>query len=114
MIKTKGHTWATMIIRLREIKNLAGELRFLIGPWFTLTYRVREYAAATNLITPKGIIINFLDTVEHVISIISDRRLVEGGAAILAAHITNHNMDIVGIEIFNPLFINRERELDIE
>jgi len=52
--------------------------------------------------------------VEQVMSIISAIRLQEGGAAILAAHIINHNIDIEGTAMFSPLFIRSLRELDIE
>lgn len=48
-----------------------------------------------------------------VISIISDKRLIDGGAAIFAADIINHIIDIEGIIMFNPLFIIRFRDLDI-
>jgi hypothetical protein len=50
--------------------------------------------------------------VEHVINIISAIRLQEGGAAILAAAIINHIIDIVGIIIFIPLFMIKLRELE--
>lgn len=53
-------------------------------------------------------------TVEHVISIISAMRLHEGGAAMLAAHMINHIIDIEGMAILSPLFIKSLRELDIE
>ena len=85
-----------------------------MGPWFILTYKVKEYAAVTNLITPNGIKANLLRIVEQVINIISASKLIEGGAAILAADIINHIIDIVGIKMLMPLFINKLREFDIE
>lgn len=51
--------------------------------------------------------------VEHVINIISAIKLDEGGAAMLAAHIMNQSIDIVGTARFSPLFIRSLRELDI-
>ena len=53
-------------------------------------------------------------TVEDEINIISANRLVEGGAAIFAADIMNHIIDIVGVARFIPLFISNLRELDVE
>lgn len=50
----------------------------------------------------------------QVINMISAIKLHEGGAAMLAAHIINHIIDIVGIAMLSPLFISRDRELDIE
>lgn len=75
---------------------------------------VSEYAAATNLIIPTGMIINFDVIVEHVINMISAIKFAEGGAAILAADIINHSIDIVGINILIPLFIRSLREFDME
>jgi hypothetical protein len=51
-------------------------------------------------------------TLELVMSMISAIRLHEGGAAILAAHIINHSIDIVGTVMLSPLFIMRLRELE--
>lgn len=52
--------------------------------------------------------------VELVINMISASKLVDGGAAILAAAIINHSIDIVGIAILTPLFIRSLRELEVE
>jgi hypothetical protein len=59
-------------------------------------------------------IISLVVIVEQVISIISAIKLQEGGAAMFAAHIINHIMDIVGIAILIPLFRRSLREFDIE
>lgn len=98
--------------KLRGLRFIDGEFSGFEGPWFIDTYIVKEYAAATNLITPNGIIITLVVIVEHVINIISAIRLQEGGAAILAAAIINHIIDIVGIIIFIPLFMIKLRELE--
>lgn len=100
------------INKLRGLRFIDGVLSGFEGPWFMDTYIVKEYAAATNLIIPSGIIITLVVTVEHVISIISAMRLQEGGAAILAAAIINHIIDIVGIIMFIPLFMISLRELE--
>lgn len=52
--------------------------------------------------------------VEHVINMISANKLTDGGAAILAADIVNHSIDMVGMAMLMPLFIKSLRELDIE
>lgn len=67
-----------------------------------------------NLITPKGIRASLVVIVAHVIKMISAIRLQDGGAAILAAHMTNQSIDMVGMAIFRPLFIKSLREFDIE
>lgn len=67
-----------------------------------------------NLINPRGINMTFVDIVAQIISIISAIKLHEGGAAMLAEHIINHIIDIVGIIMFTPLFIIMLREFDIE
>lgn len=44
---------------------------------------------------------------------ISARRLIEGGAAILAAHIRNHNIDMEGNRILIPLLRRRLRVFEV-
>ena len=78
-----------------------------------LTYKVREYAAAAKLITPKGRIMDLVVAIEHEINMISAIRFDEGGAAMLAAHIINHIIETEGANRFNPLFIRSLRELDV-
>jgi len=55
-----------------------------------------------------------LIVLDIVINIISAIRLLDGGAAIFAADIRNHSIDIVGTEIFSPLLIINLREFDME
>jgi len=65
-----------------------------------------EYAAVKNLtieIKTKEIV-DF--DIIAVISIISLRRLIEGGAAIFAAVNRNHHIDIIGVSAINPLVRN--------
>jgi len=112
MMITTGATWDVITNRLRGEIIIEGLFRELRGPWFMLTYIVKEYAAATNLIMLRGRSISLEVIVEHVINMISAIRLQEGGAAIFAADIKNHIIDIVGIIMFNPLFMRSLREFD--
>lgn len=66
----------------------------------------REYIAVKNLTSlNRGIKYRDLDSVA-VISIISLSRLIDGGAAILAAVNRNHHIVIVGLIVINPLVKN--------
>lgn len=59
-------------------------------------YSMSEYAAAINpVISKEGTIISEINVV-LLINIISPNKLIEGGAAILAADIMNQSMVIVG------------------
>lgn len=77
------------------------------------TYRVKEYAAAVKLIMLTGRSIIFLILADIVINIISAIKLLDGGAAMLAADIINQSIDMVGMVMFRPLLIINLRELDI-
>lgn len=55
-----------------------------------------EYAAAKNLQMPKGIIYQYEAHTAEVISAISPKRLIEGGAAILQMERINHQKEIAG------------------
>ena len=66
----------------------------------------REYIAVKNLTKPNsGIKYRDLDSVA-VINIISLNRLIDGGAAMLAAVNKNHHMVIIGLMVINPLVKN--------
>jgi len=103
-----------MIKRLRGTRVNAGLCRVLSGPWLSLTYNVNEYAAAVNLIIPRGIRVSLDAMAADVIKTISAIKLHEGGAAMLAALIINHSIDMEGMMIFNPLLSKSLREFDIE
>lgn len=62
---------------------------------------------------PRGMAVSLVVKMEQEINIISAIRLEEGGAAMLAAHIINHSVDIDGAEIFVPLFISSLRDLEL-
>lgn len=76
----------------------------LMNPWLILVYRMSEYAAARYLMTINGTITEKCDK-EAQSRVISAIRLIEGGAAMLAAHIENHSSAILGAVIWIPLFI---------
>jgi len=66
----------------------------------------REYIAVKNLTKPsRGM--NHIDLARvAVIKVISLRRLIDGGAAILAAVNINHHIVIIGLITINPLVRN--------
>ena len=66
-------------------------------------YRTREYAAAINLDRAKGRAAALEEKRALDISIISPKRLIDGGAAILAADIINHIIVIKGNRFKRPL-----------
>lgn len=66
----------------------------------------KEYIAVKNLTRPSSGI-NMVDFVKVVvISVISLSRLIDGGAAILAAVNINHHIVIIGLIVINPLVRN--------
>jgi len=69
-------------------------------------YIWREYIAVKNL-TSASSGINKIDLVNVVvIKVISLNRLIDGGAAILAAVNRNHHIVIVGLIVINPFVRN--------
>jgi hypothetical protein len=73
----------------------------------------REYAAVINLINAIKISENADVDIIDEISIISLNKLIEGGAAILAAVNKNHHIVIIGFTHINPLVKNSLRVLVI-
>lgn len=73
----------------------------------------REYAAVRNLINIIEIRDIVVFEITEVINIISLKRLIDGGAAILQAENKNHHMDIIGVTLINPLVRNILRVLVI-
>lgn len=66
----------------------------------------REYIAVRNLIRARSGI-NKIDLVKvAVIKVISLSKLIDGGAAMLAAVNKNHHMVIVGLIVIKPLVKN--------
>jgi len=66
----------------------------------------REYIAVKNL-TPARRIANQMDLDrDAVISIISLIKLIDGGAAMLAAANINHHIVIIGLRVMSPLVRN--------
>lgn len=72
-------------------------------------YRNSEYAAAKNLTREIRLTVKKEYAKILVRSIISPRRLIDGGAAILAAENINHQNVIAGNNIIIPLVINMLR-----
>jgi len=68
-------------------------------------YRNKEYPAAKNLASIKRGMAQEEYAVIDVISIISPRRLREGGAPILHAVKRNHHMVIIGNKVIKPLVV---------
>lgn len=66
----------------------------------------KEYIAVRNLNSPSNGARAIDFDREEVISAISLRRLIDGGAAILAAVNKNHHIDIIGLIVINPLVKN--------
>jgi len=69
-------------------------------------YICSEYIAVRNLTNLSSGIINRDLLNAAVISIISLRRLIDGGAAILAAVKINHHIVIIGLMVINPFVRN--------
>jgi hypothetical protein len=69
-------------------------------------YICSEYIAVRNLTSLSSGIINRDLLNAAVISIISLRRLIDGGAAILAAVKINHHIVIIGLMVINPFVRN--------
>lgn len=65
-------------------------------------YNSREYAAAKNLITDRGIHKILDENRDLVISIISLIRLIEGGAAMFEADAINHSVVKLGNKARRP------------
>lgn len=66
----------------------------------------REYMAVKNLSNPSSGI-NCIDLLKvAVMSVISLNRLIDGGAAMLAAVNMNHHIVIIGLIVINPLVKN--------
>jgi len=65
-----------------------------------------EYIAVRNLTSLSSGIINSDLLNAAVINIISLRRLIDGGAAILAAVKMNHHIVIIGLIVINPFVRN--------
>lgn len=78
----------------------------LIWPCWVVENMWREYAAVKKL--TREIKINEIDDFDmiEVISIISLNKLIEGGAAILAAVNRNHHIVIIGATTINPFVRN--------
>lgn len=72
-------------------------------PWLIDANKCSEYATVKNLISINGINIVIEEGNAAVISIISLRRLIEGGAAMFAHTIRNHHMDRMGQAASRPL-----------
>jgi len=69
----------------------------------------REYIAVKNLISPRSGI-KYIDLANvAVISVISLNKLIEGGAAILAAVNINHHIVMMGLITINPFVRNMLR-----
>ncbi len=83
-----------------------GFLNVLIWPCWVAEYMWSEYAAVKNLINE----IKIKDMVDleriEVISMISLSKLIDGGAAILAAVKRNHHMVMIGATVISPLVRN--------
>lgn len=108
-----GNKWVIRrVISLDFIiwSGLAKELRW---PCWTVEYMWREYAAVRNLINLIEIRERVVLEITEVISMISLRRLIDGGAAMLQAENKNHHMDIIGVTLINPLVRNILRVLVI-
>jgi hypothetical protein len=65
-----------------------------------------EYTPVINVRIDKGIINIIEKDIVEVISIISLRRLIVGGAAMLIAENMNHHIDIDGIILIIPFIKN--------
>ena len=78
-------------------------------PWLVEVNRNKEYAAAKNLHSPRGIIYNLDAHRELKIIEISPSRLIEGGAAILMAERIIHQNEMAGNKERIPLVKNKLR-----
>jgi hypothetical protein len=88
---------------------LKGLIYFGLPPCWLAEYKYILYSAARNLIRPKGNR-KYLDLkiIEGKI-IISPRRLILGGAAILITQNINHHIDNIGINSKIPFVKNKLR-----
>lgn len=75
-------------------------------PWLMFLYMFNEYTPVINVRIDKGIINIIEKDIVEVISIISLRRLIVGGAAMLIAENMNHHIDIDGIILIIPFIKN--------
>lgn len=81
-------------------------VKLLIAPCWVVEYICKEYAAVRNLTKPISEINQNDFANVAVISIISLIKLIDGGAAMLAAVNKNHHIVIIGLIIINPLVRN--------
>jgi hypothetical protein len=71
-----------------------------------VVYICNEYIAVRNLTRPRSGIKNIDLARVAVINVISLSKLIEGGAAILAAVNRNHHIVIIGLIVIKPLVRN--------
>lgn len=81
-------------------------------PCWEETNKYKEYTAARKAIQPKGIVSHIDKNKALEISIISPSKLIEGGAAMLAAERQNHHKVIEGKRESMPLFKKILRDLE--